>query len=159
MMSELFAFAVSVFVLKKFYRRKKRTVSFNESIKTLSKAVEIVQKKRNFSNNYIPKYTPPEERDFSTYLDDLKYEKFMKNTDQSFKKTKIGNFDIIHHQCRGDKMEHSESYYQTIFKKNLEKHKKQDKKIFVLSALRNQKELQQEIFCEKKLVSEHFQDK
>ena len=42
MMSELFVFAVSVFVLKKFYRKKKRTVNFNESIKTFSKVVEIV---------------------------------------------------------------------------------------------------------------------
>ena len=71
----------------------------------------------NFSNNYIPIYTAPEERDFLMYLDDLKYEKFMEDPDQSFKKTKIVNFDIIHHQCRGDKMEHNESYYQTIFKK------------------------------------------
>ena len=56
-------------------------------------------------------------------------------------------------------MDFPESYYQTIFLKKMEKHKKQDKKILVLSALRNQKELQQEIFFEKKLVSEHFQDK
>ena len=43
----------------------------------------------NFSNNYIPKYTAPEERDFLTYLDDLKYEKFMEDPDQSFKKQKL----------------------------------------------------------------------
>ena len=94
----------------------------------------------NFSNNYILKYTPPEERDFLMYLDYLKYKKFMEDLDQTFKKTKIVNFDIIRHQCRVDKMELPESYYQTIFKKKLEKHKKQDKKILVSSALRNQKE-------------------
>ena len=48
MMSELFVFTVSFFVLKKIYRRKKRTVNFNESIKTLSKAVETVQEKNEF---------------------------------------------------------------------------------------------------------------
>ena len=32
----------------------------------------------NFSSNYIPKYTPPEERDLLTYLDE--------DPDQSFKK-------------------------------------------------------------------------
>ena len=47
-MSELFVFAVSVFVLKKIYRKKRRTVNFNKSVKTLSKAVEIVQKKNEF---------------------------------------------------------------------------------------------------------------
>ena len=60
----------------------------------------------NFSSNYIPKYTPPEERDLLTYLDE--------DPDQSFKKKQIVNFDIIHHQCRGDKMEHPKSYHQTI---------------------------------------------
>ena len=65
---------------------------------------------------------PHEERDFLSYLDDVKYEKFMENPDESFKKTKIINFDIINHQCRGDKLEHSEQYYQTVFEDNLKRH-------------------------------------
>lgn len=28
-------------------------------------------------NSYVPKYTPPEERDFLSYLDGLKYEEAM----------------------------------------------------------------------------------
>ena len=84
-------------------------------LKLFQKPLRQYRKKMNFSNNYIPIYTASEERDFLMYLDDLKYEKFMEDPDQSFKKTKIVNFDIIHHQCRGDKMEHNESYYQTIF--------------------------------------------
>ena len=80
----------------------------------------------------------------------------MQDPDESLKQTKIGNFDIIHHQCRGDKLKKPESYYQTLFNKNFEGHVKQDKKIIVTSALRNQKKLKQDIFFEKKLVSEHF---
>ena len=46
----------------------------------------------NVSNGYVPKYTPIKDRDFLSYLDDLKFEKFMENPDQSFRNTKI----VIH---------------------------------------------------------------
>ena len=63
----------------------------------------------------MPKYTPPKDRDFLTYLDDLKFEHFMENPDQSIRNTKTVNFDIIHQECRGDKLEKSYEYYQTVF--------------------------------------------
>ena len=110
----------------------------------------------NYSNSYIPKYTPPEERSFLTYLDDKKYEQFMENPNKSFKKTKIVNFDIIHPECRGDALDKPLEYYQTVFENNFKKHLKEDKKVIVGSALRTQKELQQNIFFEKKLVKNHF---
>ena len=50
----------------------------------------------NYSGSYLPKYTPLEERSFLTYLDDKKYQRFMKNPDKFLKNTKIINFDIIH---------------------------------------------------------------
>ena len=68
----------------------------------------------NFTGNYVPKYTPPEERDFLTYLDDLKYQKFEENLDKYMKNVKIINFDLIHHHCRSDRLQHSEEHYQTI---------------------------------------------
>ena len=34
---------------------------------------------------------------------------------------------------QGDKLQNPESYYQTVFQKNLERHKNQDKKILVAS--------------------------
>ena len=42
----------------------------------------------NFSNNFTPKYTLPEERDFLSYLDDVKYEKFMADPDNLLNKLK-----------------------------------------------------------------------
>ena len=111
---------------------------------------------RNFTGTYVPKYTPPEDRDFLSYLDDLKYEKFQENPDNYMKNVKIINFDLIHHQCRGDKLQHSEEHYQTVFAKNLIRHKNEDKKHFVSSALRTQKDLQQPIYFEKKVVKDHF---
>ena len=46
MIPELMLFAVSVFVLKKYYRKKTRVVNFNNSVATLSKAFEIVRQKK-----------------------------------------------------------------------------------------------------------------
>ena len=72
----------------------------------------------NYSNSYTPRYTLPEERSFLTYLDDVKCDQFMENPDKSFKKTKVVNFDIIHHECRGDALDKPVEYYQTIFENN-----------------------------------------
>ena len=46
MIPELMLFAVSVFVLKKYYRKKTGVVNFNDSVATLSKAFEIVRQKK-----------------------------------------------------------------------------------------------------------------
>ena len=45
-----------------------------------------------FRTKYTPVYTPPEERDFLSYLDDLKYEQTVKNTDEYFQKSQGGEF-------------------------------------------------------------------
>ena len=75
----------------------------------------------NYYNSYMPKCTPPEEKSVFTYLDDVKYEQFMENPNKSFKKTKIVNFDIIRHECRGDALDKPVEYYQTVFKNNFKK--------------------------------------
>ena len=110
----------------------------------------------NYFSSYIPKCTLPEEGSFLNYLDDVKHEQFMENPGKSFKKTKIVNFDIIDHECRDDALDKPVEYYQTVFEDNFKKHLKEDKKVIVGSALRTQKELQQNIFFEKKLVKNHF---
>ena len=50
----------------------------------------------------MPVYTPPEERDFLSYLDYLIYEETLKDPNKYFKSVKIVDFDLIHHECRGD---------------------------------------------------------
>ena len=49
-----------------------------------------------------------------TYFDDLKYNEFAKDTDSYFENVTRINFDIIHHECRGDKLQNPERYYRTI---------------------------------------------
>ena len=64
-------------------------------------------------------YTPLEERDFLSYLDDLKYEETMKDPDAYFKSVQIINFDMIHPQCRENPLEMPPSYYQMITKEDV----------------------------------------
>ena len=72
-------------------------------------------------NSYIPKAPEKEkyeryEHDLMTYYDDLKYEEFIENMDNHFLNAKIVNFDIIHHEYRGDKLKNPKIYYETICK-------------------------------------------
>ena len=82
-------------------------------------------------------YTPPEERDFLSYLDDLKYEETMKDPDVYFKSVQIINFDMIHHQCREDPLKMPPSYYQMITKEDVILLKKNQKQSFFSAAIRN----------------------
>ena len=50
------------------------------------------------TNSYVPLYHPPEERDFFTYLDDIKHVKVMKDPDYFIKNAWITDFDIIYHE-------------------------------------------------------------
>ena len=58
-------------------------------------------------NGYIPKFIPPEERDFLNYFDQLKYKESVRDPDKYFQNVKIINFDIINHVSRGDPLEKS----------------------------------------------------
>ena len=45
------------------------------------------------------------------------FNEIIQNPDQHFEKTFITNFDLIHHQCRGDELSHSREYYETLLLK------------------------------------------
>ena len=62
------------------------------------------------ANKYIPTYVAPDLKWYErygllTYIDRLKYERFERNRESYLENAKIANFDIIHHQCRGDKLQ------------------------------------------------------
>ena len=46
----------------------------------------------NHSNSYVPIYTKPEDRDFLSYYDDLKYDAVLKNPDTYIKNVVVKNF-------------------------------------------------------------------
>ena len=76
------------------------------------------------------------EHDLMTYIDDLKYENFVHNMDSHFSQAKVVNFDIIHHQCRGDKLDNPEEYYQTIYDKDFVNYENHVRNEAVLSAIK-----------------------
>ena len=47
------------------------------------------------------------------YIDDLKYDRFVNDMNS---REKVINFDIIHHQCRVDKLQNPQQYYEMISK-------------------------------------------
>ena len=104
----------------------------------------------------MPVSTKPEDRDFLSYLNDLKYDAAMKNLDNYIKDLIIINFHIIHHECRGDKLEKSYEYYQTIKDKELKNYEGTDKKKLLGSWFHNQKNTKQDIFFEKDVIKNHF---
>ena len=77
------------------------------------------------TNSYIPAKTKKgkyewHEHDLMTYFDDLKYNEFAKDADSYFENVKLINFDIVHHECRGGKLQNPERYYKLIRNKDFE---------------------------------------
>ena len=85
------------------------------------------------ANSYVPPYVSPGlkwyERDgLMTYIDRPKYEKFEKDRDSYLQNAKITDFDIIHHECRGDELQNSYKHYKTVNEKTLDKMPSNDRK-------------------------------
>ena len=107
-------------------------------------------------NNYVPKYTPPEERGFLSYLDNVKYERYMMDPDTYFKNVEIIIFDIIRNQILGERMHEPIETYQMGHEPGLTKYTPNAKKKFVSSVMRNQDDTMQPIYFEKSTVRNHF---
>ena len=109
-------------------------------------------------NGYIPRFSPPEERDFLNYLDQLKYEETLRDPDNYFKNVRIISFDIIHHLSRGDPLEKQYSEYFSVKNKDFTNYPKTEKKKVTGGLLRRQKETKQPVFIERKAISENFKN-
>ena len=90
-------------------------------------------------NNYVP-YNPDNltgcgfGRSLGESLDRQKYEKIRENLQYHFANCYVTNFDLIHHECRGDKLENSKKYYETICKKAVNKEiKEHEQKTYFVS--------------------------
>ena len=110
----------------------------------------------NYSSSYIPVYTKPEDRDFLSYLDNLKYDNAIKNPDKYIKNVVIKYFDIIHHDCRGDI---SYDYYQTVQQQELENYKTKAEAKLLASCFKNHEKTKQKIFFERDVVKNYFLSK
>ena len=67
----------------------------------------------------------------------------------------VTNFDLIHHQCRGDELSYSRKHYETIFDKKVKEEIVSDdvRNRFVSSATRSDRK---DMNIEKEIFKEHF---
>ena len=66
--------------------------------------------KKILTNSYVltrPKfYNKHDKGNLDTRLQQAEYDEIISNSDEYFEKATITNFNLIHHQCRGDKLTH-----------------------------------------------------
>ena len=104
-------------------------------------------------NSYIPTKVT-EVYDLNSRLNNIKYNEIMENLEYHFQNCYITNFDKIHHECRGDKLNFSKKHYETIcynqLKENIDEENQQN---FISCAIRSKRE---DLHFEKKVILEHF---
>ena len=111
-------------------------------------------------NKYVPRFAqhselPWYERDgLLSYMDALKCEEFLKDTDCHFKTAQVVNFDIIY-QCRLDPLQGSYKQYQIVSKKDMDKYSPNGKKKIANSATRCDRK---DAFINKKVTFDHFKN-
>ena len=114
------------------------------------------------TNNYIPtrpKLLNDHDRfDLDARLQQMTFNEIMQNPDSHFENAYITNFDLIHHQCRGDKLTHDKKYYETLFNERLNSQiiNVNDKDNFVSAAINCERK---DVNIENKIYENHFNRK
>ena len=88
------------------------------------------------------------------YFDYLDYQDMSKEPTEYFKNKKVVNFDIIHHECRGDPLNGSYKDYHTVKSNHLCEYPKVEKKNDMSGLICNFK--RNDLFVEKNIVKDHF---
>ena len=92
------------------------------------------------------------ECDLISYINDLKYRNFLENMDSHFLRAKITNFDIIHHECWGDKLQNKKNY-ERIKKKYFKNYEFDVKTAAVASGIRSER---QDVKIERIVMEDSF---
>ena len=103
-------------------------------------------------NNYVPYYPLYKDSLHDTLLIN-KYEKIMKNKEEYFQNAKVVNFDIIHNECRGNRLENNLKYYQTIKQDDLNYMKKNDEEEFIGAAIKSERN---DVNVSRDVILNHF---
>ena len=104
-------------------------------------------------NSYIPTKVM-EVYDLNSRLNNMKYNEIMQDLEYHFQNCYITNFDKIHHECRGDKLNFSKKYYETIFYNELKKYIPEAiREKFISFAIKSERE---DMNFERKVILEHF---
>ena len=94
--------------------------------------------------------------DLHTRLNKTKYDEIVNDFDVHFQKCYVTNFDLIHNECRGDKLNFSRKFYETVFENDLKKNlNSEDRYNFCSSGFRSGRK---NLFFEKKVYENHFRN-
>ena len=109
------------------------------------------------AQNYVP--TKPKTRTAYGSLEDtlnrMTFSEITNNPNYHFENVYITNFDLIHHNCRGDSLEHTEKYYQTISYNRLHNEilSNEHKTSSIFTAIKSERD---DVYFEKNIFKEHF---
>ena len=97
-------------------------------------------------NNYVPKK--------SNDNFNLKYEEIIQDFDYYFQKCYVTNFDIIHHECRGDELNFSKKFYEKINDSDIEKNLNENNQVnFISAAIKSERD---DLYFGKESLIKHF---
>ena len=117
------------------------------------------KQKKALTNNYLPSrlrfFNEDDTGHLDTRLKTKEYNKILTDPDNYFERVQFMNFDLIHNECRGDELKHDREYYETLFKKNVDREltEKLHKDLFVSAAQRCERET---FRLERDLQIDHF---
>ena len=96
--------------------------------------------------------------DLDITLQKMTFKKIVDDPDYHFKNSYVTNFDLIHHECRGDELSYSRKHYETIYKKNINEEIDSDnhRYRFLSSAIKSERK---DVAFEKEIFNEHFNRK
>ena len=113
-------------------------------------------------NSYIP--TRPkllnkhDKFDLDARMQQMTFNEIIQNPDNYFENVFITNVDLIHNQCRGDKLKQDRKYCETLFKEklNLEINDINQRDCFVFAAISSERK---DVYIEKKIYKDQFNRK
>ena len=96
--------------------------------------------------------------DLDARLQQMTFNEIIQNPDNHFENAFITNSDLIHNQCRGDKLMHDRKFYETLFKEKLnsEINDIEQKDRFVSAAINSERK---DVYIEKEIYEEQFSRK
>ena len=92
--------------------------------------------------------------DLHTRLNKARYDEILNDLDGHFKNCYVTNFNLINHECRGDQLNYSRKFYETVFENDLRKNLNSTERYnFIASGIKSERN---DLNFEKKIYIDHF---
>ena len=85
----------------------------------------------------------------------MTFNEIVNDPDYHFENSYVSNFDLIHHECRGDELSYSKKHYETISNKKIKEEivSEDVRNRFVSSGIKSERK---DVTIEKQIFKEHF---